>query len=321
VTGPSAEDLFKAPVTLMMTACAVAVFGADLMDMDTTALELTTQAFWQEPWRLLTPALKHGDLMHLGFNLYWLWIFGVRLEKELGHFTTLGLMAFFELGSGAAEYAVLIGGIGLSGVGYGMFALVWVLDRYDARFHGAMPERVARLFVIWFFLCIAFTVTEVYPVANIAHGVGALLGGLAGVVLVEQKRASRGITKAHRIAAAVGSLLLVAFTVAASSVWRGYTNLSPDGGYEDAVLGSKAYDEDRLLDAMKHYERAVAISPTRAGSWYNLGLTYWRLEKFEAALNAYERASALSPSDSKFSDTVESARVFFTTDEAESHLP
>ncbi|MCC6567610.1 MAG: rhomboid family intramembrane serine protease [Anaerolineales bacterium] len=36
-------------------------------------------------WRLFTPALVHGGIAHIGFNMYALLIFGVGLERAFGH--------------------------------------------------------------------------------------------------------------------------------------------------------------------------------------------------------------------------------------------
>jgi rhomboid protease GluP len=40
-------------------------------------------------WRLLTPVLLHGSIMHIGFNMYALYIFGRRLERFFGHWRFL----------------------------------------------------------------------------------------------------------------------------------------------------------------------------------------------------------------------------------------
>jgi rhomboid protease GluP len=42
-------------------------------------------------WRLLTPMLLHGSLLHLGFNMYALYILGRRLERYFGHTRFLAL--------------------------------------------------------------------------------------------------------------------------------------------------------------------------------------------------------------------------------------
>jgi len=36
-------------------------------------------------WRLFTPALLHGSLTHIGFNMYALYVFGMGLERHFGH--------------------------------------------------------------------------------------------------------------------------------------------------------------------------------------------------------------------------------------------
>ena len=48
-----------------------------------------------EPWRLLAPALFHEGMIHLLFNLYWLWFFGTKIEDEFGHVATLGIYSAF----------------------------------------------------------------------------------------------------------------------------------------------------------------------------------------------------------------------------------
>lgn len=48
-------------------------------------------------WRLLTPALIHGSLAHIGFNMYALFSFGTSLERYFGRgrFITLYLLGAF----------------------------------------------------------------------------------------------------------------------------------------------------------------------------------------------------------------------------------
>ncbi len=50
-----------------------------------------------ELWRLFTPMLLHGSIMHIGFNMYALYLFGRRLERYFGHwrFLTLYLIGGF----------------------------------------------------------------------------------------------------------------------------------------------------------------------------------------------------------------------------------
>jgi rhomboid protease GluP len=38
-----------------------------------------------EFWRFFTPMLLHGSILHIGFNMYALYIFGIGLERRYGH--------------------------------------------------------------------------------------------------------------------------------------------------------------------------------------------------------------------------------------------
>lgn len=48
-------------------------------------------------WRLITPILLHGSILHIGFNMYALYIFGPGLEHHFGHtrFLVLYLLSGF----------------------------------------------------------------------------------------------------------------------------------------------------------------------------------------------------------------------------------
>lgn len=48
-----------------------------------------------ELWRLVTTILPHGGILHLVFNVYWLWVFGTLVEEVFGHFKTALLILLF----------------------------------------------------------------------------------------------------------------------------------------------------------------------------------------------------------------------------------
>jgi membrane associated rhomboid family serine protease len=132
-------------------------------------------------WRLVTSIFPHIDILHLAFNLYWLWVLGTVVERVYGHAKTILLLALLAVGSNSLDFAFDQGGVGLSGVGYGLFGLLCVLSERDERFRGAIDRRTVQLFVGWFFICIVTTLTHTFVVANVAHGAGAILGALAGL--------------------------------------------------------------------------------------------------------------------------------------------
>lgn len=97
-------------------------------------------------WRLLTPMLLHGSILHLGFNMYALYILGQRLEPYFGHtrFLALYLISGFcgnilsftltqanSLGSSTAIFGLL----GAEGV-----FIYQQRDLLGARFKGALRQ-------------------------------------------------------------------------------------------------------------------------------------------------------------------------------------
>src|ERR1700722_13651110 len=173
---PPWTDFKKYPVVSATIVMAVVVTLACWSGkVDVKTLSETVEIRRGELWRLLTSALPHGDILHLAFNVYWTWAFGTLVEESFGSAKTLGIFVFLAVVADGAEYAFLSGGIGLSGIGYGLFGMLWVLSRRDRRFAGIIDQKTVGLFVAWFFVCI-FLTTSGYPIGNIAHSAGAIAG-------------------------------------------------------------------------------------------------------------------------------------------------
>jgi membrane associated rhomboid family serine protease len=248
-------------------------------------------------WRLVTSILPHGDPIHLAFNLLWLWVLGTLVEDVFGHVRTLLLVVLLAAGSGAAEYAFIHGGIGLSGVGYGLVGFLWVLSRRDERFRGAVDAQTAQLFVGWFFLCIVLTAANVWHVANVAHGVGALLGVLVGLTV------ARGALRP--LYGAAVALLLAGFGAAVYA--RPYVNLTVERAEERAQLGYEAAERHDDDAAVRHFRAAIAAARGEADAswWFNLGLVYERQKNLAAARVAYSRAAEIEPEEKDYRDALE----------------
>ena len=168
-------------------------------------------------------ALVHVGYFHLATDVAFTWVFGTLIESTLGHLATLLIFVLFAAVSGGAEYAVGIGGAGLSGVGYGLFGMLWVLTYRDRRFAGAIDNRTAAILVGWFFLCILITRLGM-PIGNVAHGAGFIVGALLGWTI-----------SGRRVEIAAGSLataVLLAASVLAATIYRPWVNLARDGNGE-----------------------------------------------------------------------------------------
>lgn len=303
---PPVAEFYRFPITAGVAMLAIFVTVLDASGRSIHELVMNVRAFEREPWRLVTSALPHANAFHLIFNVAWLWTLGTMLEERFGSFRLLGLVLLFAAGSAAAEYAIFLGGIGLSGVVYGLFGLAWVLSRADARLRGAVDPTSTWLFVGWFFLCIWLTVEDILPVANVAHGVGALLGVLGGLVItggvrIAQRRA------VVRAVAGLFALGVLGASGAGATVLRPRVNLAKGAGADSTRLGNEAFEAANYDEAIRRYHQALAVNPKRAIVWYNLGLAHARKGELDDATRAYAQAVALAPEDEGLKRTLDEA--------------
>jgi membrane associated rhomboid family serine protease len=238
-----APSLSRVPAFPVITVvAAMAIFVTIAVETGKTELSpflMSSVAFDNEPWRLAASALPHVGVWHLVFNVIWLWILGTRLEETLGHVTTFVIIVVLAVGSAAAEFSLTAGGVGLSGVGCGIVGCLFVLARNDRRFRDAIDNRTLVLFAAWFVLCVVFTITDVMPIANVAHGAGFVLGVLIGYIIAPGPRA-------RRIAAAAGLLVAVAASLGAASLWRPQINLSGQAAIDGSTTSPRATSSVRL---------------------------------------------------------------------------
>ena len=298
MSGSSAEDsrvsgllpeLLRRPVTGITCAAAVAISIAFWSVLDVSALFMRSRAFGREPWRLVTAALVHANVVHLAFNVSWVWPFGRAIETRYGALRTAMLYLVLAVAASTAEYAFARGGVGLSGVVYGQFGFLWVAGRRDPRLAEVVKPGTVRLFVIWFFVCLVLTATRVLEIANIAHAAGWGLGMAIGSAI------GAAPTRARAWYAAIGGSL--ALLVLAATVGRTRVN------FDGAVEAELAFDGFEALQAKDHeraaalLERAVARDASQAPWWGYLGCAYFELKRESNAGDAFERAYRLDPSN------------------------
>jgi membrane associated rhomboid family serine protease len=278
-----AKDL---PITAGLGLLAIACTGLSwFTELDLARLEVDPDLVLLEPWRLVTSALLHADPVHLVFNLYWLWTLGSIVEQAFGHVRTAIFYTVVAAGSALAEMALFEGGIGLSGVGYGLVALVGMLAWRDERYRGAIDGQTILLFVGWFFLCIIATYAGAWRIANVAHGAGAILGAIFGWAVTS--------SGAQRYAAGGATVAALALFTIGATIARPVINISPDRGQREARAGYEALEDGRPEEARALLARATELAPDNADHWHNLGVACARLGDDEAARDAFDRACRL----------------------------
>jgi membrane associated rhomboid family serine protease len=285
------RELPDYPVTAGTMVLAVGVTAAFWLDVDISPVFTSAEIRRGELWRLVTDIFPHGGTLHLLFNLYWTWIFGTMIEQVLGHFKTAALFLLLAVGASALEFAFLRGGIGLSGVGYGLFGFLWIASRSDDRFRDAIDQRTVVTFLLWFVFCIITTVTNIMPIANLEHGGGLALGVLTATAMAVPQR---------RLVAIFSLTALMAFALWGATVGRPRVNVSGKGGYEEFQWGYKALAANRNEEAARWLRDATRFQPNDAVYWYDLGVAYARMGKLGPAAAAFERAHQLEPDNPDF---------------------
>ena len=127
-------------------------------------------------WRLVTPIFLHFGLLHILFNMYWLYDLGTMIERRLGSILYILLILAIAVPSNYAQFAVtgpMFGG--MSGVVYGLFGYVWVRGRLEPTSGLNLQSNVAVIMIGWFVLCATGLVGNM---ANWAHGGGLAMGAL-----------------------------------------------------------------------------------------------------------------------------------------------
>jgi membrane associated rhomboid family serine protease len=161
-------------------------------------------------YRIVTNGFLHAGLLHIGFNMYFLWFLGQLLEPALGkvRFTVL---YFASLLAGSLGVIVLEPdtlAVGASGAVFGLLAAAFVIAR------GRRVDWIASQLGILLLINLALS----FGIANIAIGAhlfGAGAGLICGLLILAGDRGSFG---ANRVPVEAGAMVLIGIAAAAAAI-------------------------------------------------------------------------------------------------------
>lgn len=205
---------------------------------------------------LLTSFFPHADLMHLVFNMMWLYQLGCVIEAELtpwAYFLFLVTSCAVSMGCELA-FTSGAGSIGASGVVYAMFGLMWAGRSRYASWWSIATRRNLNIFLIWGVFCVFATYAGFMAVANIAHASGMLFGLGVGSLLLSPRPRRWWIAVLA---------LMTALTVC-STVWL------PWNGEWYYYKAGKAFRAQQYSTAIGLYHRSLRLGGPRYSCWENI---------------------------------------------------
>ena len=163
-----------------------------------------------EWWRIITGGFLHGGLIHLGLNMFVLYILGTLLEPALGTRRTL-LIYGIALISGSLGALLLSNPqqftVGASGAIFGLFAAALVI----ARERGL--DSLVRQLGFWLVLNLVFTFSV--PGISVGGHLGGLAGGAIAALIVMRADRRRGDRRVEALElASLAALGIVCFAAA-----------------------------------------------------------------------------------------------------------
>jgi membrane associated rhomboid family serine protease len=159
-----------------------------------------------EPWRMVTSIFIHASFIHIGLNMFSLYIFGPILERMLGRGRFIALFLLSGFGGSVAVLLIDpgIAVLGASGALFGLFSAFFVIQR------GLGGNANSLLVLIALNLVIGFI--PGFNIAWQAHVGGLVVGALAALVFMRTRARTQRTQQILLLAAiAVG---LIAATAA-----------------------------------------------------------------------------------------------------------
>lgn len=143
---------------------------------------------------MISPMLLHAGILHLSFNMLWLWEFGRRIEARQASWSMLILIIVLALVSNTAQYlysgSIYFGG--MSGVVYGLFAYIWMWQLFDPAKGLGLPGNLVFFMLL---ALIILTMMGLDSIADTAHIAGLLCGVIYGAVVSTISRIQRAVVK------------------------------------------------------------------------------------------------------------------------------
>ncbi len=204
-TNPVVFSLIAINVVIYLLGLASSSLRFDLLVNFAASSRAFEAGEW---WRGLTAAFLHGGTMHILFNMYFLYIFGPRLEQQVGSVAFSGI--YLSSAAGGTFLSFLFGppnvlSVGASGALFGLFG-AWLYAAYRQRGSAAGSAMLNQLGGI---LLINMALPLFIPRIDWRGHLGGLITGVVVAFLWERIASGRPNARALRSATGFAVLVLL----------------------------------------------------------------------------------------------------------------
>ena len=128
-------------------------------------------------WRLITSAFLHANILHIAFNMYFLWFIGSAVENAIGRgrFLLVYLISGLAGSAGALVFSPLSPTVGASGALFGILGVAVVMERQRSYVLGG-----SALGLVLINLVLSFTISGI----SIGGHIGGLIGGITCALIL-----------------------------------------------------------------------------------------------------------------------------------------
>jgi membrane associated rhomboid family serine protease len=164
-----------------------------------------------EYWRLVTGGFLHANLLHIGLNMYLLWLLGQMLEPAIG---SVRFVAIYAVSLLSGSFGALLANptkptLGASGAVFGLMGAAFI----ELRARGIDPMQAGIGGLIIFNLIFSF----LFPGISYGGHIGGLVGG--GLAALALQAGDRSRSRALGLAGCI--VLAIAATAAAIAAASG----------------------------------------------------------------------------------------------------
>jgi membrane associated rhomboid family serine protease/Flp pilus assembly protein TadD len=275
-------------VFIAMVAAGLSVITPDTQQVLHWGADYGPYTLGGQYWRLITSMFVHFGIIHIFGNMWCLWSLGRLQEKLSGSFTVIGTYLLTGVGASllSLSWDPMRVSAGASGAIFGIAGALITTLYYGK--HNLPQDGVRRLlgYVVRFSLLnLLFGLRG--HIDNAAHLGGLVSGLLIGLFLARTFTSSgEELSTQLRTIFAVSALVLLLLFVPVVKAKQYAVDLGK---------GQDAFEHKDYLTAIEHMQKYASARPDDDYAHAVLGASFQALSRFEDAVREYERGLAINP--------------------------